>query len=137
LTVAILDIDGTLVDTSYHQVVLASSAKAAEVDRYLDLLSARELADAWTPSADVEATKPAPDLVRAALKRTAGSSDDAVMVGDTPWDVHAARNAGVETIAVLTGGFAVQELLDAGAVEVFDSVDELRSNVDLLLPRSR
>jgi beta-phosphoglucomutase-like phosphatase (HAD superfamily) len=55
-----------------HAVVLASSAKADEVDHYLDLLDARELADAWTTSADVEATKPAPDLVSAALER-AGS----------------------------------------------------------------
>ena len=72
-------------------MVLASSAKEDEVDHYLDLLDARELADAWTTSADVEATKPAPDLVTAALDRAGGSSDDAVMIGDTPWDVKAAR----------------------------------------------
>ena len=70
--------------------MLASSAKQDEVEHYLDLLDARELADAWTTSADVEATKPAPDLVTAALERAGGSSDDAVMVGDTPWDVKAA-----------------------------------------------
>ncbi len=51
-----------------HVVVFASSAKAEEVDRHLDLLEARELADAWTTSADVEATKPAPDLVNVALR---------------------------------------------------------------------
>ena len=55
-----------------HSVVLASSAKEDEVDHYLELLGARELADAWTTSADVEATKPAPDLVRAALERVGG-----------------------------------------------------------------
>ena len=94
-------------------VVLASSAKEEEVDRYLDLLDARDLADAWTTSADVEATKPEPDLIHAALDR-AGRSDDAVMVGDTPWDVKAARRAGVDTLAVLTGGFAIQELTESG-----------------------
>ena len=52
-------------------MVLASSAKADEVDHYLDLLDARELADDWTPSGDVEATKPEPDLVEVALERRA------------------------------------------------------------------
>src|ERR1700694_1340216 len=108
-----------------HRVILASSAKEDEVDRYLDLLDARELADDWTTSADVEATKPAPDLVRAALDRAGGSHDDAVMVGDTPWDTHAANNAGVATLAVRTGGFGVDELRDAGALDVFESVAEL------------
>jgi HAD superfamily hydrolase (TIGR01509 family) len=113
-----------------HTVVLASSAKEDEVDHYLDLLDARGLADAWTTSADVEATKPAPDLVSAALERAEGSSDDAVMVGDTPWDVKAADGAGVGTIAVLTGGFSAQELRDAGAVDVFESVRELCNGLD-------
>jgi HAD superfamily hydrolase (TIGR01509 family) len=108
-----------------HIVVLASSAKQEEVDRYLDLLEARDLADAWTTSADVEATKPAPDLVNAALERVGGSADDAVMVGDTPWDVKAAGAAGVETIAVLSGGFAIEELRESGARDVFESVAEL------------
>jgi HAD superfamily hydrolase (TIGR01509 family) len=108
-----------------HTVVLASSAKADEVDHYLDLLDARELADGWTTSADVESTKPEPDLVSAALKRAGGSSDDAVMVGDTPWDVESAGRAGVPTVAVRTGGFAAAELEDAGAVAVFESVAEL------------
>jgi HAD superfamily hydrolase (TIGR01509 family) len=113
-----------------HTVVLASSAKEDEVDHYLDLLDARDLADAWTTSADVEATKPAPDLVTSALERAEGSSDDALMVGDTPWDVKAAAAAGVRTIAVLTGGFSVQELEEAGASEVFESVGELCEALD-------
>ena len=113
-----------------HLVVLASSAKEDEVECYLDLLGARDLADGWTTSADVESTKPAPDLVDAALERVGGSPEDAVMVGDTPWDVHAARAAGVPTIAVLTGGFAIEELRESGAVDVFESVAELRAGLD-------
>jgi HAD superfamily hydrolase (TIGR01509 family) len=113
-----------------HAVVLASSAKADEVDHYLDLLDARELADAWTTSADVESTKPAPDLVSAALERVGGSPDDGVMVGDTPWDVEAAAKAGVGTIAVRTGGFGVDELAEAGAAAVFESVTELYQRLD-------
>src|SRR2546421_7452251 len=76
-----------------RKVVLASSAKAQEVDHYLDLLDARDLADDWTTSADVEETKPQPDLVIAALEKL--GTDDAVMVGDTPWDIKAARKADV------------------------------------------
>jgi len=110
-----------------HTVVLASSAKEDEVDHYLDLLDARELADDWTTSADVETTKPAPDLVEAAREKAGGG--EAVMVGDTPWDVKAAARAGVETIAVLTGGFAEAELTEAGACAVFESIDELRRHL--------
>ena len=113
-----------------HTVVLASSAKEDEVDHYLDLLDARGLADAWTTSADVEATKPAPDLVTAALDRAGGSSEDAVMVGDTPWDVKAAGGADVQTLAVLTGGFSAYELREAGALDVFESVRELCEGLD-------
>jgi HAD superfamily hydrolase (TIGR01549 family) len=112
---------------SGHTVVLASSAKEDEVDHYLDLLDARELADDWTTSADVEATKPKPDLVQAARDKAGGG--DAVMVGDTPWDVKAAGAADVETIAVLTGGFAEAELHDAGACAVFESIEELRQRL--------
>ena len=113
-----------------HTVVLASSAKEDEVDHYLDLLEAREVTDAWTTSADVEATKPEPDLIRAALDRVGGSAEEAVMVGDTPWDVQAARRAGVDTIGVLTGGFAIEELKESGAVAVFESVSDLCARLE-------
>jgi HAD superfamily hydrolase (TIGR01549 family) len=108
---------------SNHSVVLASSAKQDEVDHYLDLLAAREVVDAWTTSADVESTKPEPDLVHAALDKV--DADGAVMVGDTTWDIEAAKRAGVETIAVRTGGFGADELREAGAVEIFESVQDL------------
>ena len=114
-----------------HTVVLASSAKDWEVEHYLELLGARSLADAWTTSADVEATKPDPDLVHAALDR-ADDADaaDAVMVGDTPWDVRAADSAGVRTLAVLTGGFSHDELSESGAMAVFESVADLCAGLD-------
>jgi HAD superfamily hydrolase (TIGR01509 family) len=114
-----------------HTVVLASSAKEDEVEHYLDLLDVRSLADDWTTSADVKSTKPQPDLVQAAMDKAGSSSEDgAVMVGDTPWDIKAADAAGVETIAVITGGFSRAELDEAGAVAVFESVAELRSRLD-------
>jgi HAD superfamily hydrolase (TIGR01509 family) len=111
-----------------HPVVLASSAKANELDHYLDLLDARDLADDWTSSADVEATKPEPDLVKAAMDKA--GQDDAVMIGDSTWDCEAAGRAGIETISVLTGGFSDDELREAGAVAVYRSIDELRQALD-------
>ncbi|HEY1593723.1 MAG TPA: HAD family hydrolase [Solirubrobacteraceae bacterium] len=113
-----------------HKVVLASSAKQDEVDHYLDQLDARDLADAWTTSADVEATKPRPDLVQSALERIGGAASEAVMVGDTPWDVEAASRAGVGAVAVRTGGFGADELREAGAIAIFESVQELRERLD-------
>jgi HAD superfamily hydrolase (TIGR01509 family) len=110
------------------RVVLASSSPEDEFEHYLELLDARELADAWTTKDDVETTKPAPDLVRAALDKA--GTQAALMIGDTPWDIEAAAKAGVETVCVMTGGLSRQELLDAGAVAVFESVDELRQRLD-------
>src|SRR5205085_4577597 len=100
------------------------------VDHYLDLLDARQIADDWTTSADVEATKPAPDLVKAALDKIEGGDGPALMIGDTPWDVKAALAADVKTLAVVTGGFSPAELREAGAVEVFESVAELGERLD-------
>ncbi len=111
-----------------HSVVLASSAKSDEADHYLDLVEARTIVDAWTTSADVDATKPEPDLVQVALDKAGGG--ESVMVGDSTWDCEAARRAGIETLAVLTGGFSEQELIDAGAAAVYESIEELRQNLD-------
>ena len=111
-----------------HPVVLASSAKEEEVDHYLDLLDARDLANDWTTSADVEATKPEPDLVHAALEKA--GLESGVMIGDSTWDIEAAKRANVETLAVMTGGFSAAELRDAGAVAVYESVVELREALD-------
>ena len=109
-------------------VVLASSAKPDEVEHYLDLLDARDLADDWTHAGDVERTKPEPDLVAAAVEKAGGG--DAVMIGDSTWDCRAAERAGLATVAVLTGGFSEAELLEAGALHVFPSLSELLAHLD-------
>ena len=106
-------------------VVLASSAKAEEVEHYVELLDARELVNGWTTAADVEQTKPEPDLIEVALEKAPGDRPR-VMVGDSTWDVKAAEAADVPTLAVLTGGFSAEELLEAGADRVVDSIGELR-----------
>ena len=111
-----------------HPIVLASSAKKEEAEHYIELLDAAELLEAYTTSADVERTKPEPDLVGAAMQKAGELSG--VMVGDSTWDIEAASRADVKTIAVLTGGFSEAELRDAGAVDVFESLVELRERLD-------
>jgi phosphoglycolate phosphatase-like HAD superfamily hydrolase len=110
-----------------HPIVLASSAKENEIDRYMDLLDARDLIVGWTTSADVENTKPEPDVVKAAMEKA--DTDEAVMIGDSTFDCAAARNAGIPALAVLTGGFSGEELRDAGATEIFDSIGALRAHL--------
>jgi HAD superfamily hydrolase (TIGR01549 family) len=111
-----------------HPIVLASSARQEETEHYVDLVGATELIEAATSSADVETTKPAPDLVITALEKAGELS--AVMVGDSTWDIDAAARAEVKTIAVLTGGFCESELRDAGAVNVFESLPALTERLD-------
>ena len=118
------------VKSSGHQVVLASSAQPDELEHYLTLLDARTLVDAWTDAGDVEKTKPAPDLVLAALEKAGGKPKEALMIGDSIWDSRAAKRAGVRSVGVLTGGFSEEELLEAGAAKVFDSVETLREHLD-------
>jgi len=110
------------------KLVLASSGKAQHVDVFLDLIGGREIADAWTTSDDVESSKPAPDLVSAALAKVDGTS--ACMVGDSVWDAVAAGKLGVPTVGVLTGGFSREELHDAGAIRVFDSLGAMLDELD-------
>lgn len=104
-------------------VVLASSGTKEQTVQALGLLERSELADAWVCSADVETSKPAPDLIGVALERVGGGS--AVMVGDAVWDVEAARRAGLDAIGLRCGGFGEAELRDAGAISVFDSPQDL------------
>jgi HAD superfamily hydrolase (TIGR01509 family) len=111
-----------------HTVILASSAKADEAEHYVDLLVVRDLVDGWTTSADVEKTKPEPDIVLAALEKAGGG--DAVMVGDSTWDCEAAKRAKIKSIGLLSGGFSDKELLEAGASKVYESIVELRTDLD-------
>jgi HAD superfamily hydrolase (TIGR01549 family) len=110
------------------KLVLASSGKAEHVDVFLDLIGGREIADAWTTSDDVESSKPAPDLVSAAMAKVDGTSG--CMVGDSTWDAVAAGKLAVPTVGVLTGGFSREELREAGAVRVFDSLGAMLDELD-------
>ncbi len=112
-------------------VVLASSAPGEHVNHYLDLLDARDIVQHWTTAEDAEQSKPAPDLVQIAMQQV--QADDSVMIGDSTWDVEAAERAGIACVAVRTGGFSVSELEAAGAKAVYESLDELRGDLDAVL----
>jgi HAD superfamily hydrolase (TIGR01509 family) len=111
-----------------HTIVLCSSAKQEELLHYVELLDARGLADGWTSAADVERTKPDPDLVHAGLAKA--GQKQGVLVGDSTWDCIAASAAKVPTLGVLTGGFSREELAEAGATAVFASLEELIEKLD-------
>ena len=110
------------------RLVLASSGKARHVELFLDLVDGKSLADAWTTSDDVQKSKPEPDIVAAALAKVEGASG--VMVGDSVYDAQAAAKLGIPTLGVRTGGFSVGELLEAGVLQVFDSLVAFRYALD-------
>jgi HAD superfamily hydrolase (TIGR01549 family) len=110
-------------------IILASSASEDDVKHFLGRLDAGDVFDGWTTGDDVAHSKPHPDIVNAALARS-GGAERAVMFGDSRWDIEAAANAGVRTVCVLTGGWSEQELRDAGAAAVFESLVELRRRID-------
>lgn len=110
------------------RLVLASSGKTQHVEAFLDLIDGKSLADAWTTSDDVEKSKPEPDLVSAALAKVDGANG--IMVGDSVYDVQAAAKLSVPTVGVRTGGFSAGELLEAGVLQVFDSLVAFRHALD-------
>ena len=110
------------------RLVLASSGKTEHVEAFLDLIGGKALADAWTTSDDVQKSKPQPDIVATALAKVEGASG--VMVGDSIFDAQAAGKLQIPTIGVRTGGFSVGELLEAGVLQVFDSLVAFRQALD-------
>jgi HAD superfamily hydrolase (TIGR01549 family) len=112
-------------DDAGATVILASSAAQEEVDRYVELLGAGERIAGATTSDDAEQTKPHPELVQTALDKY-GSGGPALMLGDSTWDVKAAKAAGIPTLALLTGGFSADELREAGASEVEREIATVR-----------
>jgi len=111
-------------------VVLASSAKKTEAGVMTRALDVDAAITAVTTSSDVSSSKPAPDLVEQALEKAGVPSSRAVFVGDAAWDAQAAREAGVRCLGVLTGGWARQELLGAGAEAVYDSPADLLARIE-------
>ena len=109
-------------------VVAASSAKRDELEPLLEVAGANHLMDDKTSSDDAEASKPDPDIVHAALVKAGARPADAIMIGDTPYDIDAARRAGVAVIAFRCGGWADADL--SGAVAIYDGPWDLLARLD-------
>jgi phosphoglycolate phosphatase-like HAD superfamily hydrolase len=107
------------------QVHAASSADEPEFKALRAALDAEDAIDEATFAGDVESSKPAPDLVEAALDKAGVPAEQAVFIGDTGWDVQACRKAGVPCIGVLSGGVSRDELATAGAAEVYPGPGDL------------
>jgi phosphoglycolate phosphatase-like HAD superfamily hydrolase len=113
------------------KIVLASSARAEEVDYHLSLIACADLVEATTSKDDVENSKPCPDIFAAALGRVAPlGADEVAVVGDTPWDAKAAGRAGLRIIGFRSGGFPDEALAEAGACELYDGPRDLLARFD-------
>ncbi len=110
--------------------VLASSAKADELERYAKIAGIQHLIDGAASSDDAEQSKPAPDIFQAALKKAAVAPADAVVIGDSPYDAQASSAASVRSIGVLCGGFAEAHLRAAGYVAIYQDPEDLLRNFD-------
>lgn len=108
--------------------VYASSGQAQDVEALRQLIDADQWIYDTVSASEVESSKPDPDIFRLAITRSGTSRDRAIVVGDTVWDVRAAAAAGVECIALTCGGMSRAELLDAGAVAVYDTPQDLLDN---------
>ncbi|MGW0123000.1 HAD family hydrolase [Streptomyces sp. NPDC003327] len=111
-------------------VVLASSAQEDEVAAVRRRLDADDVIAAATTGGDVDTTKPAPDLVEAALAAVGAEPEQAVFVGDTVWDVEAAGRAGLPCVTLLSGGISRRELEEAGAAAVYEDAGTLLRELD-------
>ncbi len=108
------------------KVVLASSASRAELDHYVDLLGVREALAATTSTDDVAQSKPAPDIFAAALAKVAPVTPaQALVIGDTPYDIAAARRVGIDAIGLRSGGFSDASLRREGATGIYDGIADL------------
>ena len=113
-----------------YEVWFVTSAKDEELEHHLQELEAEDRIDGVVNSSAVENPKPAPDIFEEALRRAGASADETVAVGDAVWDIEAAREAGIRTVAVLSGGAYHKEALEeAGAVAVYEDCAALLDSV--------
>ena len=114
-----------------RRIVLASSGKADEIERYWRIAGIADLLDGATSSDDAERSKPHPDIFEAALARIAPiGPEDAVAVGDTPYDAEAAGKAGLRTVGLLCGGFLEPDLRRAGCIAIYRDPEDLLKNYE-------
>ena len=107
-------------------VVLATSSPADELDVLLAILDIDDFLEGKTTADDIDESKPAPDVFLTAMTGNSLDPGRTLAVGDSTWDIRAARDAGIGCIAVETGGFSQHELSEAGALHVYRDIEELR-----------
>ena len=113
------------------RIVLASSAKADELENYKKLADIEGLTEAETSSDDAEQSKPEPDIFQAAMAKLGDvKPDEVIVIGDTPYDAQAAAKAGLRTIGVLCGGFSEESLRDAGCIAIYQGPTDLLAQYD-------
>lgn len=112
------------------RVVLATSSREEDVDALVATMGETDAIDEITSGGDVAEAKPEPDVLFIAMEKGGVDRVRAVLVGDSVWDVEAARGAGIPCVTVLTGGFGRAELEEAGAAAVYRDVAELRAQLD-------
>ena len=112
------------------QVVYCTSGAPEDVEDFRKKIGCDDVVSAVVDSSEVEDSKPAPDIVRAALDAVGAAPERAVMVGDTVYDVRAAHAAGVTAVGLVCGGISEQELREAGAEAVYGNVSELLRDLD-------
>ena len=105
------------------RLAIATSSPTEELEPAIDITGIRDLLEERTTADDAESSKPDPDIVHAALDRLGLRPDEAVMLGDTPYDIAAAGRAGLGVIAFRSGGFSDKDL--AGALAIFDGPADL------------
>lgn len=110
-------------------VALASSARAQDLEVLRATLRADSFIHAATSANDAKESKPDPDILEAALEAVGLEAGDAVYVGDAVWDVYAAARLGIPTIGLTCGGTSAAELLEAGAVEIYENPRDLLANL--------
>jgi len=120
----------TRVHASGRKVVLASSASQGEIEHYVWLLGVKSLITATTSIDDVETSKPEPDIFGVSLEKVGVEPSNAIVVGDTIYDVEAAQRAGIAAVGVTSGPFDERQLKDAGAIAVFDDVASILLDFD-------
>jgi HAD superfamily hydrolase (TIGR01509 family) len=106
-----------------YQYAIASAAKREELVPLLEVAELVDLCEVRTTSSDVEESKPDPEIVDAAVARLCAERSRSVMIGDTPYDVEAARGASIDIIGFTTGGWSTEAL--AGAVGVYRGPSDL------------
>jgi phosphoglycolate phosphatase-like HAD superfamily hydrolase len=112
------------------KIVLATSAKDDDLAFYKRLVGMDDLVDEEATSSDAKESKPEPDIFAAALKKAGCVAEDAVALGDTPYDAEAAGKLGILTIGLTCGGWKAHDLVRAGCAEVFRDPQHLLAEFD-------